>query len=173
MLQVAGEVCDGVRLHGICTRRYLDKIAFPNLRKGFAKSGRAAAEWESFQISGGGFLCVAPDRDSLARAVEKMKETIAFYGSTRSYRASFELEGWADRTEQLHRLSVQQKWGEMPKLVTEEMVHAFAAVGTYRDIAAVMRKRFAGVNRLEFEISIHGDGERGVVREVIEELRRP
>ena len=57
MLQVAGEVCDGVRLHGICTRRYLDEIAFPNLRKGFAKSGRPAVEWESFQISGGGFLC--------------------------------------------------------------------------------------------------------------------
>lgn len=173
MLQVAGEVCDGVRLHGICTRRYLDEIAFPNLRKGFAKSGRLATEWESFQISGGGFLCVAPDNDSLARAVEKMKETIAFYGSTRSYRASFELDGWADRAEQLHRLSVQQKWSEMPKLVSEEMVNAFAAVGTYRDIAAVMRKRFAGVNRLECEIPIQGDRERGVVREVIQELRRP
>ncbi len=172
MLQVAGEVCDGVRLHGICTRRYLDEIAFPNLRKGFAKSGRPPVEWESFQISGGGFLCVAPDTDSLARAVEKMKETIAFYGSTRSYRASFELDGWADRAEQLHRLSVQQKWAEMPKLVTEEMVHAFAAVGTYRDIAAVMKKRFAGVNRFDFEIPIHSDRERGVVREVIQELRR-
>jgi probable F420-dependent oxidoreductase len=173
MLQVAGEVCDGVRLHGICTRRYLDEIAFPNLRKGFAKSGRPATEWESFQISGGGFLCVAPDNDSLARAVEKMKETIAFYGSTRSYRASFELDGWADRAEQLHRLSVQQKWSEMPKLVSDEMVNAFAAVGTYRDIAAVMKKRFAGVNRLDFEIPIHSDRERGVVREVIEDLRRP
>jgi probable F420-dependent oxidoreductase len=172
MLQVAGEVCDGVRLHGICTRRYLDEIAFPNLRKGFAKSGRRAAEWESFQISGGGFLCVAPDTDSLARAVEKMKETIAFYGSTRSYRASFELDGWADRAEQLHRLSIQQKWAEMPRLVTEEMVHAFAAVGTYRDIATVMKRRFAGINRLDFEIPIRGDRERGVVREVIEELRR-
>jgi probable F420-dependent oxidoreductase len=173
MLQVAGEVCEGVRLHGICTRRYLDEIAFPCLRKGFAKSGRPSAEWESFQISGGGFMCVAPDIDSLARAVEKMKQTIAFYGSTRSYRASFELDGWADRAEQLHRLSVQQKWSEMPKLVTEEMVHAFAAVGTYRDIAAVMKKRFAGVNRLDFEIPIRGDRERDVVREVIQELRRP
>jgi probable F420-dependent oxidoreductase len=173
MLQVAGEVCDGVRLHGICTRGYLDEIAFPNLRKGFAKSGRPAIEWESFQISGGGFLCVAPDNDSLARAIEKMKERIAFYGSTRSYRASFELDGWADRAEQLHRLSVQQKWSEMPKLVSEEMVNAFAAVGTYRDIAAVMRKRFAGVNRLDFEIPTHSDRERGVVREVIQELRRP
>jgi probable F420-dependent oxidoreductase len=173
MLQVAGEVCDGVRLHGICTRRYLDEIAFPNLRKGFAKSGQPATEWERFQISGGGFLCVAPDNDSLAHAVEKMKETIAFYGSTRSYRASFELDGWADRAEQLHRLSVQQKWSEMPKLVSDEMVNAFAAVGTYRDIAAVMKKRFAGVNRLDFEIPIHSDRDRGVVREVIEDLRRP
>jgi probable F420-dependent oxidoreductase len=33
MLQVGGEVCDGVRLHGIVTRRYLDEIAFPNLNK--------------------------------------------------------------------------------------------------------------------------------------------
>ncbi len=40
MLQVAGEVCDGVRLHGIVTRKYLDQIAFPNLKKGFDKSGR-------------------------------------------------------------------------------------------------------------------------------------
>jgi probable F420-dependent oxidoreductase len=173
MLQVAGEVCDGVRLHGMCTRRYLDEIAFPKLRRGFAKSGRPATEWDSFQISGGGFLCVAPDNDSLARAVEKMKETIAFYGSTRSYRASFELDGWADRAEQLHRLSVQQKWSEMPKLVTEEMVHAFAAVGTYRDIAAEMKNRFAGVNRLDFEIPIHSDRDRGVVREIIQEVRRP
>ena len=173
MLQVAGEVCDGVRLHGICTRRYLDEIAFPNLRKGFAKSGRPATEWGSFQISGGGFLCVAPDDDSLARAVEKMKETIAFYGSTRSYRASFELDGWGDLAEQLHRLSVQQRWSEMPKLVSEEMVNAFAAVGTYRDIAAVMKKRFAGVNRFDFETPIRGEHERGVVREVIQDLRRP
>lgn len=172
MLQVAGEVCEGVRLHGICTRRYLDEIAFPNLRKGFAKSGRPPGEWESFQISGGGFLCTASDADSLARAVEKMKETIAFYGSTRSYRSSFELDGWGDRAEQLHRLSVRQKWGEMPKLVTEEMVHAFAAVGTHRDIAAVMKKRFAGVNRLDFEIPVRNEHDRGVVREVIQELRR-
>jgi probable F420-dependent oxidoreductase len=43
MLQVAGEVCDGVRLHGIVTRKYLDQIAFPNLKKGFTKSGRPAA----------------------------------------------------------------------------------------------------------------------------------
>ncbi|MGH8013296.1 MAG: TIGR03617 family F420-dependent LLM class oxidoreductase [Candidatus Binataceae bacterium] len=172
MLQVAGEVCDGVRLHGIVTRRYIDEIAMPNLKKGFDKSGRPASVWERFEISGGGFLCTAPDKDALARAVEKMKATIAFYGSTRSYHSSFALDGWLRQAEELHRLSVQQKWEEMPKLVNEEMVHAFAAVGTYDEIAGVMKKRFAGVNRVSFEIPVHNDHDRGVLREIIQDLHR-
>ena len=101
-----------------------------------------------------------------------MKQTVAFYGSTRSYRASFELEGWGDRAEQLHRLSVQQRWGEMSSLVSEEMVRAFAVVGTYREIADVMKKRLAGVNRFEFEIPIRTDQDRGAAREIIQDLRR-
>lgn len=172
MLQVAGEVCEGVRLHGIVTRKYLDQIAFPNLKKGFEKSGRPASEWSDFQISGGGFLCTAKDNDSLARALEGLKSTIAFYGSTRSYRSSFELDGWADAAEQLHKLSVQQKWREMSKLVSEEMVHAFAAVSTYDNIASVMKRRFAGVNRLSFDIPVRDDRDRGVLKEILQDLRR-
>ncbi len=172
MLQVAGEVCDGVRLHGIVTRKYLDQIAFPNLKKGFAKSGRPESEWSNFQIGGGGFLCAAPTKDALAKAVEATKSTIAFYGSTRSYRSSFEIDGWGDTAEQLHKLSVQQKWREMPQLVTEEMVHAFAAVGTYDEIAAVIRKRFAGVDRLGFDMPVRNDHDRGVLKEILQDLKR-
>jgi len=173
MLQVAGEVCDGVRLHAIVTRAYLDQIAFPNLKKGFAKSGRLESEWPAFQISGGGFICTAPDQDGLARAMESTRSTIAFYGSTRSYRASFELGGWTEQADQLHKLSVQQRWTEMAKLVNEEMVHAFAAVGTYQDIAAVMKKRFAGVNRIGFSIPVRNEHDRGVLKEILQDLRRP
>ncbi|MGC1338325.1 MAG: LLM class flavin-dependent oxidoreductase, partial [Candidatus Binataceae bacterium] len=172
MLQVAGEVCDGVRLHGIVTRKYIDQIALPNLKKGFEKSGRPASEWPEFQISGGGFLVAAKDRDALAKAIETTKSTIAFYGSTRSYRSSFELDGWGDTADELHKLSVQQKWREMAKLVSEEMVHAFAAVGTYDEIAAVMKKRFAGINRLGFDMPAHNDHDRGVLKEILQDLRR-
>jgi hypothetical protein len=172
MLQVAGEVCEGVRLHGIVTRKYLDQIAFPNLKKGFAKSGRPASQWNDFQIGGGGFLCAAKDRDSLARAVSGMKSTIAFYGSTRSYRSSFEIDGWGDTADQLHKMSVQQKWPEMARLVTDEMVYAFAAVGTYDEIAGVIKKRFAGVNRISFDMQVKTDRDRGVLKEIIEDLRR-
>src|SRR6202167_2327087 len=132
MLQVAGEVCDGVRLHGIVTRKYLDQIAFPNLKKGFDKSGKPAAEWSNFQI-----------------------------------------DGWGDTADQLHKLSVQQKWPEMAKLVTDEMVHAFAAVGTYDEIAGVIKKRFAGVNRLSFDMPVKNDHDRGVLKEILQELKHP
>jgi probable F420-dependent oxidoreductase len=172
MLQVAGEVCDGVRLHGIVTRRYLDEIAFPNLKKGFAKSGRRQDAWGDFEISGGGFICTAPDRDSLTQAIEKTKSVIAFYGSTRSYRSSFELGGWHEQAAELHKLSVQQKWNEMPRLVNEEIVHAFAAVGTYADIGAVLKKRFAGVNRISFEIPLKSERDKGVLKEIIQDLHR-
>ncbi len=172
MLQVAGEIGDGVRLHGIVTRRYLDEIAFPNLRQGFARSGRPPASWNKFEISGGGFICTAPDRDSLASAMEKIKSTIAFYGSTRSYRASFELAGWASQAAKLHRLSVEQKWSEMPRLVSEEMVHAFAAVGTYADIAGIIKKRFEGVTRIGFEIPIKSEHDKGVLKGIIQDLHR-
>lgn len=173
MLQVAGEVADGVRLHGFVTRRYLDEIAFPNLRKGFAKSARPQSEWDNFQTSGGGFVCSGADRDALAVEVSKVKEQIAFYGSTRSYRASMEMHGWADQADQLHRLSVQQRWDQMPALVNEDMVQAFAAVGTYQDIAAAMKKRFAGINRLTFSIPIRDQRDRDLLREILQDLRRP
>jgi probable F420-dependent oxidoreductase len=172
MLQVAGEVCDGVRLHGIVTRKYLDQIAFPNLKKGFAKAGRPESEWPSFQIGGGGFLAAAPNRDALAKAVESLKSTIAFYGSTRSYRSSFEIDGWGEIADNLHKLSVQQKWREMPQLVSEEMVHAFAAVGTYDQIAPIIKKRFAGVNRLGFDMPVHNDKDRGILKEILQDLKR-
>jgi len=56
--------------------------------------------------------------------------------------------------------------------VTDEMVHAFAAVGTYDEIARVIKKRFAGVNRLSFDMPVKNDHDRGVLKEIVQDLRR-
>jgi hypothetical protein len=60
----------------------------------------------------------------------------------------------------------------MAKVVNEEMVHAFAAVGTHAEIASVIKKRFAGINRVMFDIPIRDDRDRGTLREIIQELHR-
>jgi len=119
------------------------------------------------------FKLKATGAAALAQGVENMKSTIAFYGSTRSYRSSFEIDGWGGVADELHKLSLQQKWQQMSKLVTAEMVHAFAAVAEYKDIAAVMKKRFAGVNRVSFDMPIKSEHDRGVLREILQDLQRP
>src|SRR5215831_14575879 len=67
MLKVAAEECDGVKLHGFCTRRYLTDTILPRLAAGLARSGRTRAQYE---ISGGGFLATGADDAAVARRFE-------------------------------------------------------------------------------------------------------
>src|SRR5437763_4231677 len=51
MTEVAGEVADGLLVHGFTTERYLREVTIPALERGLAKSGRPR---ESFEISAPG-----------------------------------------------------------------------------------------------------------------------
>src|SRR5215467_750258 len=63
MLRVAGEVCDGVRLHPLCSRRYLEEVALPRLEEGMRRSHRRRA---NFDIFGGGFVVTGGDAKIVA-----------------------------------------------------------------------------------------------------------
>jgi alkanesulfonate monooxygenase SsuD/methylene tetrahydromethanopterin reductase-like flavin-dependent oxidoreductase (luciferase family) len=52
--------------------------------------------------------------------------------------------GWEDTGARLHELSVTNGWDRMPALVTDEMLRAFAAVGTYEEIGDKILERFGG-----------------------------
>jgi probable F420-dependent oxidoreductase len=139
MTRVAGEICDGVRLHAFATERYVQNVTLPNLKKGAARTGRSL---ESFEISGGGMIATGANAAAVAKAVEKTRWSIAFYGSTRTYTAVWEQHGWEETGRKLHELSVTNGWDRMPALITDEMVHTFAAVGTYEQIGDKILERF-------------------------------
>jgi hypothetical protein len=46
---------------------------------------------------------------------------------------------------QLHRLSMEGKWGEMIELISDDMLEEFAVVGTFDEIIPKIRERFSGV----------------------------
>src|SRR5215468_3424541 len=48
MLRVAGEACDGVRLHPLCSRRYLEEVAQPRLEEGMRRGGRSRKNLDVF-----------------------------------------------------------------------------------------------------------------------------
>jgi hypothetical protein len=78
--KVADKECDGVKLHGFCTRKYLTDEIMLRIAAGLKKAVRKRAEYE---ISGGGFL--ATDDQTVARRFEWVRQRVAFYGSTPAY----------------------------------------------------------------------------------------
>ena len=142
MSRLAGEICDGLRLHPIATFRYTADVIMPAVEAGTRKSGRQASEVE---IIGAPFLAIAADAAGVAAAVASAKQRIAFYASTRTYHSVLQHHGWDDVGQQLHECSLQGKWTEMPKLITDDMLDEFAIVGTYDTLAEQLRRRCGGV----------------------------
>ena len=170
MLRVAGEVADGVRLHGIVTRKYMDQVAFPNLQAGADRAGRSL---DDLDVTGGAFVVTGKDQAEVEQSFENARRTIGFYGSTRTYRVPFELGGWADEQAQLHELSVRGKWDQMAAVVTDEIADAFCVVGAHGEIAARMKVRLAGCTRFALDIPTETAEQRGICREIVEDLHRP
>ena len=168
MLRVAGEVGDGVRLHPLCSRRYLEEICLPEIGKGMRRGGRSRAH---FDLHGGGFVVTGPDEQAVAAATDQARRRIAFYASTRTYLPILSLHGLDDLGSKLHRQSVEGRWNEMPAEVSDDVVRLFAASGTYRDIAQAIAARFGGLAN-SIEINFPAGTPPGLQRELLADIRR-
>jgi probable F420-dependent oxidoreductase len=142
-LRLAGELADGVRLHGFCTRRYMERMILPRLQEGMARTGQTR---EHFEITGGGFVATGKDSDAVAKAFEVVRGRIGFYGSTPAYWGVLELHGYGDLGRELNALSKAGKWNEMAARIPDDLVHLFAAVGTHQEIAERISERFGGLS---------------------------
>src|ERR1700756_1375422 len=142
MLRVAGEVCDGVRLHPLCSRRYVDEVALPRIAEGMRRSGRSRA---NFDVFGGGFVITGPDAKTVAKGFEWVRQRVAFYGSTRSYLPILSLHGLDELGLKLHAMSVEGRWDEKRAEVSDAGGRIFAACGTYDEIAREIEGRYDGL----------------------------
>src|ERR1700689_4103091 len=93
MTEVAGEVGDGLLVHGFSTERYLREISLPALENGAAKAGKTRAD---LTVSYPGFVVTGASDEDVARATKAVREQIAFYGSTPAYAPGLEPHGWGD-----------------------------------------------------------------------------
>ncbi|MFD7652729.1 TIGR03617 family F420-dependent LLM class oxidoreductase [Actinosynnema sp. NPDC059797] len=135
MTEVAGEVADGFLCHNFTTERYLREVTLPALARGRAKAGHA----KDVEVMGPSL--VAHDD----RSVADVRKQIAFYGSTPAYRKVLDLHGWGDLHEELHRMSRRGRWDAMADAVPDEVLHAFAVVGTPAEVRAEYARRYGDV----------------------------
>jgi probable F420-dependent oxidoreductase len=170
MCQVAGEVADGIRAHPIATPRYIAEAMLPAARKGAAKAGRDLA---GFTMCAMPLVATAPDRAGLAERIRDVRARVAFYASTPAYVAAFDSEGYGEIARQLQGLARAQRWEEMPGLVGDAMLDAYAVIGTYDEIAAKLRARYGGLaTALEFAIPLAGAADEARLRALLAELRQ-
>jgi probable F420-dependent oxidoreductase len=168
MLRVAGEACDGVRLHPLCSRRYVEEVALPRLADGMGRSGRSRV---NFDVFGGGFVVTGPDQKTVAEGMEWVRKRVAFYGSTRSYLPILALHGLNELGQKLHAMSLEGRWNEMAAEVPDEVVRIFAACGTYDEITRAIDERFGGLAD-SIEINFPAGTPAGLQRELLADIRR-
>lgn len=148
MTEVAGEVADGFFIHPFSTPEYVRTVTLPALERGFAKSGRARKD---FTISWPVFVVTGTTDEQVATTEQATRQQIAFYGSTPAYRPVLDQLGWGDLQTELNRLSKQGQWEEMGRLITPEVMDAFAVQASPEDVPRVCRERFGAlVDRVSF-----------------------
>lgn len=142
MTRVAGEVADGMLVHGFTTRRYLREVTLPAVEAGLAAAGRSRAD---FQLSYPVFVVTGDTDDEVAAASLGTRKQIAFYASTPAYRGVLDRHGWGGLQPALNTLARQGRWDEMADLVTDEVLEAFAVVGEPDEVPALITERVEGL----------------------------
>lgn len=142
MTEVAGEVADGLLVHGFTTERYLREVTVPALERGLSSAGR---QRDQFEISYPGMVVTGIDEAGFAAADRLVRNQIAFYGSTPAYRPVLELHGWGDLQTELNALSKRGAWDDMAGLIDDEVRDAFAVVAHPLEVPGRILDRFGGV----------------------------
>lgn len=164
MTAVAGEIADGLVLHGFTTSDYVREVTLPNLHAGLDRAGRSRSALDvAAPVM---FALVTHDRDP---RLDDARATIAFYGSTPAYRSVLEHHGWGALGEELHAMSKRGEWTEMARLVDDDVLHTFMAVGDVKEVAATIAERFGGlVDRIQLGAAVTDPA----VAAIIDILRR-
>lgn len=137
MLEVAGEVADGVLGHAFQTADVLRDITLPAIERGLERGGRTRGDLE---ITAGVFVALTDEEWEAAR------RRVAFYGSTPGYRHVLDHHGLGPLFEALHDASRAGGWAQMPALVDDDVLGLFAVRGDDpAAVAAEIRVRVDGV----------------------------
>jgi probable F420-dependent oxidoreductase len=139
MTKMAGAVADGVHVHPLHSRHYLDHRLLPAVQEGAEGAGRTLDDVDLLIPA---FIVPGDTPDERAFLAERARTQIGFYGSTRNYAFQFDDVGF-DGTSA--RLNERLKAGDVPgmtQLITDEMLDTFAIVGRWDEIPDRLIERY-------------------------------
>lgn len=169
MLRLAGQYCDGVRLHPFSTRRYLQEVSNVRLADGLASNGR---ERKNLEIISGGFIATGPNEEVVAKWREYVRYRIAFYCSTKAYWDVLRLHGIEELGLKLQSYPREGRWNEMAAQISDELIDLFGVVATYADLPKAIEKRYGGLADTLYPLQLEQDFDPEPLQEMIEAIHR-
>jgi probable F420-dependent oxidoreductase len=139
---VAGEVCDGIKLHPFHTPGYLRDVLLPAVQRGRARPG---SDHGTFVVRGGGLIGSGTTEFELEQSAADVRRWIAFYGSTRAYEPILKQLGEHELGGQLRSLAGAGKWDEMPGAVSDAVLERIGVVAPYDRLADALHSRYGGL----------------------------
>ena len=148
MTEAAGEVADGMLLHPFHTERSLEKVMMPSLQRGLQASSRTLADFALFAHV---IIVTGRNQAEYQSALAMARNQIAFYASTPAYRSVLETEGRPELQPELRQMTKEGRWHEMAAKIDDDLLGKIATVGTPKEVAEVLRRRYGSLaSRLAF-----------------------
>ncbi|HEX2728232.1 MAG TPA: LLM class F420-dependent oxidoreductase [Rubrobacteraceae bacterium] len=142
LAHLAGEMCDGFHVHPFHSPEYVRKTVQPAIAAGAKESRRDPG---SVELATSVFVITGEKDEETAKQREAVRSQLSFYASTPTYRTVLEAHGWEEVGERLGGLAREKKWGEMPSLITDEMLTAFAVEAAPDEVGPAMKERYEGL----------------------------
>lgn len=135
-------MCEGLHVHPLHTKRYLEEVVVGAVKEGLRKSGRGR---DQLQLAASVFVATGNDKREIENMKNECRLQIAFYASTRTYRPVLELHGWGKTCDTLHEKSLKGDWAGMASEITDEMMEEFVVEGRWSEVAEKVEGRYGGI----------------------------
>ncbi len=137
MLQLGGEIGDGVLLSAGCAPAYI-KRSVVEIAKGAAKAGKSRSE-----VDVAGFVTAAV-ADDAREAVEANKLFLAYIFRNTHHAENIRLGGGKVDQEGLAAAVAKRDWEAAKKFISDEVVFAHSVCGTVKECGAQLEKFLQG-----------------------------
>ncbi len=142
LAQLAGETCDGFHVHPFHSPEYLRRTILPAISEGAESASRKT---EDVELATSVFVITGENEEETTERRESIRAQISFYASTPTYRTVLEAHGWENVGDELGNMAREKKWREMPALITDEMLVAFALEAAPDEVGPALKERYDGL----------------------------
>jgi probable F420-dependent oxidoreductase len=140
--RLAGELCEGFHAHPFHSAKYLRGAVLPQIEQGAQKTGRSRKD---VTIVTSAFVIMGDSKDEMDKMREKVRQQIAFYASTRTYKPVLDMHGWGDVCFRLSEKAAKGEWDSMAKEITDEMLAEFAVTGSPDEVPGLLKAKYDGL----------------------------